>query len=112
MTSPCIYPCERCNMTIESWTDENPFCQKCEMIEEGKKIFRETHPHENAEYLLSRSLENAIYSTRGECADCRNMSKFLITEKKEVDLCGECGKDKTTTPYYNSWYWCGMCLVG
>ena len=28
MTSPCVYPCERCNMTIESWTDKNPFCQK------------------------------------------------------------------------------------
>ena len=112
MTSPCVYPCERCNITIEDWSDENPLCQKCDMIEENKKMFRETHPHSDAEYQLGRSLENAVHSTNGKCADCGNMSKFLIIEKKEIDPCGECGKDKTSTPYCNAWYWCGMCLVG
>ena len=89
-------------MTIESWTDENPFCQKCEMIEKRKKIFRETHPHVNAEYLLSRPLENAIYSTRGVCADCKNPSKYLIVEE---------GIDEDNN-YFRAWYYCGVCEVG
>ena len=41
MTSPCIYPCERCGITITAWSDENPLCQKCDMIKENKKMFRE-----------------------------------------------------------------------
>jgi len=32
MTSTCIYPCDRCGITIEDWTDKNPMCQKCSMI--------------------------------------------------------------------------------
>jgi hypothetical protein len=37
MTSPCIYPCDRCGCTIEDWSDENPLCQKCDMIKGNKK---------------------------------------------------------------------------
>jgi hypothetical protein len=82
------------------------------MIKENKKMFRETHPHSDAEYQLGRPLENAIHNTHGKCADCGNMSKFLIIEKHEKDECGECGKDKDDDRFLASWYWCGMCLVG
>jgi len=104
MTSPCIYPCERCGITITAWSDENPLCQKCDMIKENKKMFRETHPHSDAEYQLGRPLENAIHTTHGKCSDCGKMSKFLIIEKEGIDPCPEA--------YLNAWYWCGMCLVG
>ena len=104
MTSPCVYPCDRCGITIEAWSDENPLCQKCDMIKQKEHEQIKIHSHDNAEYLIGRSLENAIYSTKGKCSDCGKMSKFLIIEKEDIDPCPEA--------YLNAWYWCGMCLVG
>jgi len=104
MTSTCIYPCDRCGITIEDWTDKNPMCQKCSMIEERKIEWNKTHPHSQVELELGRELESVILSTKGECGDCMKMSKYLIVEKKDIDPCPE--------SYLNAWYWCGECLVG
>ena len=113
MTSTCIYPCDRCGITIEDWTDKNPMCQKCSMIEERKIEWNKTHPHSQVELELGRELESVILSTKGECGDCMKMSKYLIVEKKDVDLCTECGKDKIrSNEYLKAFYWCGECLVG
>ena len=113
MTSPCIYPCERCNITITAWNDENPLCQKCDMIKQKEHEQRKIHSHGNAEYLIGRSLENAIYSTKGKCSDCGKMSKFLIiekqmTKKEREDVLVHVGNLEDM----KAWYWCGMCLVG
>ena len=113
MTSTCVYPCDRCQCTIEDWSDENPFCQQCGMIEKTEKDYRDSHPTSKVSWLLNRHIENAILSTNGECGDCGRTSKYLIVEKKDIDLCTECGKDKIpSNEYLKAWYWCGVCSVG
>ena len=104
MTSTCVYPCDRCGITIEDWTDENPMCQKCDMIESRRIEWNKAHPHSQVELMLGRELESVILSTKGECGDCMKMSKYLIVEKKDIDPCPE--------SYLNAWYWCGVCSVG
>ena len=104
MTSTCVYPCDRCGITIEDWSDENPMCQKCDMIESRRIEWNKAHPHSQVELELGRELESVILSTKGECGDCMKMSKYLIVEKKDIDPCPE--------SYLNAWYWCGECLVG
>ena len=104
MTSTCVYPCDRCGITIEDWSDENPMCQKCDMIESRRIEWNKAHPHSQVELMLGRELESVTFSTKGECGDGMKMSKYLIVEKKDVDPCPE--------SYLNAWYWCGECLVG
>ena len=113
MTSTCVYPCDRCGITIEDWSDENPMCQKCDMIESRRIEWNKAHPHSQVELMLGRELESVTFSTKGECGDCMKMSKYLIVEKKDVDPCTECGKYKTlSNEYLKAWYWCGVCSVG
>tara|TARA_R110002167_G_scaffold5887_1_gene27082 strand:+ start:394 stop:645 length:252 start_codon:yes stop_codon:yes gene_type:complete len=83
------------------------------MIESRKIEWNKTHPHSQVELVLSRKLESVDFSTNGECGDCGKTSKYLIVEKKDVDLCTECGKDKIpSNEYLKAFYWCGECLVG
>ena len=100
MAESKVFECSNCGITVESWSDGNPYYYD---LETGKKKYAYHPDHENLALCVGNDEEHI-------CLSCGH--EFKIDNQTPIFKCPECSSDQTSKTFFLDGVECPLCKNG